>query len=195
MAGETSKIEQEQATVFEIIESWICGLIGMMVAFEVAVGMLLVLVDFRKANFHISHWVSVPVALVLVPGTLWTMMAIWESLNKRRYPVGLEMGKIILQWPTILRRFSTLSWAANGILTLGTSYAFSVGLQRMDGLEWGPTLGITLFALSTGFLGNVYIVLFVTALTSRLDWAKIFWSWRLIADLTITVMPLFLVHR
>jgi hypothetical protein len=183
-------ISPSKATWIEIIESYIGGLLSMVIAFELIVGGILVLVDPPSGNVHIPKFYSIPLLACAVVFDGWLVMTVWAGLSAGQFPVGLWVALRQPTLPWALRPVVALVWVAHAVMLGYSAFAMhgvTQGMNRVGALPAGVEAVLMLLAFGMTFLCNIYILLVLQSLWPRARAMHVFWRMRFALDVLLTV--------
>src|SRR5262245_19400179 len=99
--------------VFEVIEGYVCGIVSILVAFEIIVGCLIVVIDLPSSHMHVPRIYSVPVLAFALVADGWFLGAMWDCIRNWRLPIGPSVANRFPRVPIILRPLAALWWLAH----------------------------------------------------------------------------------
>lgn len=186
---EATQFAVERPGVLQVLESWVGGLLAVLLLVEIVVGLLLVVIDLESANFHVPRWISIPVFLLLAPVNFVMVARIWDSLTARRLPLPIAVAQRYLPM-SAARRF--IYGSVFGLYAVGSGIWVWMWTATVDayagrfGLD-SALPGLLVVGSGVSFLANQTIVLLLASLTNSLDAPQWFWRRRLYWDLAIVL--------
>lgn len=171
--------------LFAFVESWLSGVLAVLLLFEAAIGMLII-VFMESANFHVTRWVSVPMLVIVVSVNATLIARIWDTLTMERRPMPIFLADRYMPMGGLARSFYTLAWGTYSALGLVGAFAMASAVERLLGEGEFAAFGMFVLSYGMSFLANLFIVLFLAAITGELDASRAFWKRRFLIDLAMS---------
>jgi hypothetical protein len=183
--------DRRRASLFETVESYVGGLLALLIAFELIVGGILLVAAPPSGNIHLPKYVSVPLLVVAMGMDGWLMGRVWQCVRDREFPLGLALGQLHPRLPLPLRPIAALGWLAHAGFMMVSAVAMHAAVDTMNSYraDVGATAGLLLLVFGLTFAANLYVVLAVSAVKKGSRLVALFWRWRILVDLALTLAP------
>ena len=178
--------------VLRVIESSIGGLLGMVIAFELIVAGVLLVIDPPSGNIHVPRVWSIPILAVTVLFDGWLVMALWDGFHAPRLHLGFAVAQRMPRLHPAWRPIVAVIWFAHAIALGVTACAMHRVMARSASGGGVPVPPFVLLVFAMTFLCNIYILLFLSAVSPGWRAPGIFWRWRFAVDVALSAGSIFL---
>jgi hypothetical protein len=189
-----------RASIFETIESWIGGAIGLVIGALFIAMCVMTVTHTVDPKLHLPQWAGWPllVASVLFDG--WFIFSVYRCLDRRELPLGPALAIRQRRLPSMLRVLQALWW----LVRVGILVVLAFRLEQVMAANthyWGEgadvnlaTVVMTFFIFGVTFSANLYMMLTISVFIRDIAKLERIWRWRLAVDVAITIAAVIFGH-